>query len=306
MINYYCPGFVEAQPVYQIIFDLYKQFPYCFNEGVKIHKIFGNFPNMIWNGGTVWRGPAYSRQDVIDYFNWYATQNVSLQLVCTNPVLTEMDMHDRYCNMILEVASHYDFVEVLVSSDILEKYIRNTYPHMKLDKSIIGTSAMLNTNLDNIEGYCSLLDKYNVIVLPKKYGKDLSFLSNIPKDKRNRIEILVTDPCPNNCPNIYSHYQDYGRAQLGEISSRMANYCTSVSNAHPFRSWANRNCQYDYKQIVEELVPLGYTEIKISGRTNATYIVLSIVPFLFKEEFHKDIYALLLGDYSADIMPPAF
>ena len=306
MINYYCPGFVEAQPVYRTLFKLRALNPECFFENVSIKKIYGNFPNMIWNGGSVWNGPSFSRQKVISYFEWYATQNVSLQLICTNPVLEETDVYDRYCNMILDIASNYRFVEVLVSSPILDKYIQSKYPMIKVDKSIVGTTSYVNTEHDTIENYLTMLSKYNMIVLPKKYSKDLNSLDKIPQHLRERIEILVTDPCPDGCPSIYQHYEDYGKVQLGILSPDYCSYCIGVKNDTPFRHWTNRKCQYDYEEVRNVLEPRGFTEIKISGRTNATHTILSIVPYLIKPEFHKDVYTLMFSDYSADIMDPIF
>lgn len=307
MINYYCPGFMEAQPIYNVLFNLRKQAPECFYENVKIKKIFGNFPNMIWNGGTVWvGGPTLARQEIIEYFNWYAYQDVILQLICTNPVLEEKDVYDRYCNTILDIASQFSFVEILVSSPILESYIRNKYPHMKVTKSIIGTTAMVNTEQDKIENYIQLLETYDGIVLPKKYGKDLESLKRVPQELRNRIEILATDPCPNNCPHLYSHYQDYGRAQLGIIPPPAAGYCYGVNGNIPFRHWVNRDHQYNYSQLTEVLEPLGFTEIKLSGRGEASHVAFSILPYLIKPEYLMDVYTLTLSPYCPSIMQPVF
>lgn len=306
MINYYCPGFVEAQPIYSVLFNLYKQAPQCFYENVKIKKIFGNFPNMIWNGGTVWFGSTLTRQEIIEYFNWYAYQDVILQLVCTNPVLEEADVQDRYCNMVLDIASQFSFVEILVSSPILETHIRKKYPHMKVTKSIIGTTAMVNTEQDSIENYIELLNHYDAIVLPKKYGKDLESLNKVPQDIRNKIEILATDPCPNNCPYLYSHYQDYGRAQLGIIPPPAAGYCYGVDNRTPFRHWVNRACQYKYDEISQILEPLGFTEIKLSGRGNASYVAFSILPYLIKPEYLTDVYTMTMSAYFPAILAPTF
>ena len=306
MINYYCPGFVEAQPIYNVLLSLYKQAPQCFYENVKIKKIFGNFPNMIWNGGTVWFGPTLARQEVIEYFNWYAYQDVTLQLICTNPVLEEQDVHDRYCNMVLDIASQFSFVEILVSSPLLESHIRSKYPHMKVTKSIVGTTSMVGTAQDTIEDYMRLLEQYDAIVLPKKYGKDLEALKTIPQELRSRIEILATDPCPNNCPHLYSHYQDYGRTQLGIMPPPAVGYCYGVDNSIPFRHWVNRHCQYNYTQLTEVLEPLGFTEIKLSGRGNAAHVCFSIIPYLIKPEYLMDVFTLVMAPHCKSIMDPVF
>ena len=35
------------------------------------------------------------------------------------------------------------------------------------------------------------------------------YLETIPEDKRGKIEFLCTDPCPDNCPRIYTHYKNF-------------------------------------------------------------------------------------------------
>lgn len=306
MINYYCPGFMEAQPIYKDLFELKKYHPECFYDNVNIKKIYGNFPNMIWNGGTVWFGPQYTGSQIMEYFMWYSEQNITLQLICTNPILEEQDLYDRYCNMVLDIASQFDFIEILVSSPILEEYIRNKYPHIKIDKSIIGTTSFLNSEMDNINEYIDLLNRYNVIVLPKKYSKDFDFLNQFPHSIRSRIEILATDPCPRDCPYIYKHYQDYGKVQLNLQPSSTANYCYGVTNKNPFRQWNNRDQQYTYEELTKTLEPMGFSEIKLSGRTNATHIGLYILPFLIKPEFLADVYDIILTPHGIDIMSPSF
>ncbi len=306
MINYYCPGFVESQRAYRILFWLRDHAPQCFYDNVRIKKIYGNFPNMIWNGGSYWFGPVMSREDVRQYFNFYSDKDVTLQLVCTNPILEETDVYDRYCNMILDEASHWDFVEVLVSSDILEKYIREKYPHMHIDKSIIATTRDRDSDDDSLEGYLKTLDDYNMCVLPRKYSKNFEFLEKIPVDKRDRFEILVTDPCPITCPRLYTHYTDMARVQLYEDIDKDSIGCTSFHPENPFHRWTYRKYQSSYEELCEKYEPLGFTEIKISGRTSMVQMVIMMVPYLIKPEYRSDIYYDLFSYLETGVVPPDF
>lgn len=308
MINYYCPGFAESQPAYQVLFCLRDEYPECFYPNVRIAKIYGNFPNMIWNGGSCWYGENLDGPAIRRYFEWYSTKDVTLQLVCTNPILTEYDLHDRYCNAILKIASEYDFVEVLVSSPILEEYIRNLYPHMKIDKSIIATTKQNNTELDTLENYLSLTEQYNKCVLPRKYTQDLNFLKQIPEDKRDKFEILVTDPCPITCPRLYSHYESLAKGQMYiDEGCEDDRGCTMPFSESPFRNYTYRKYRYSYEQIVENLEPLGFTEIKLSGRLNMITTILAIVPYLIKPEYQRDVYTGLFMYYnSSNLVNPKF
>jgi hypothetical protein len=305
MIHYYCPGFVESQKAYKILFWLRDNASQCFYENVQISKIYGCFPNMIWNGGSYWFGPCLSRNQIIDYFEWYSHQNVQLQLTFTNPILEETDLYDRYCNAILEIASNYDFVEVLVSSDILEKYIRSKYPNIKIDKSIIATTRDRESVNDSLKGYLQNLETYNMCVLPRKHGKNFDFLNQIPEDKRNRFEILATDPCPINCPRLYTHYEDMAKAQLWIPGGVEHSHCTTIHPDNPFKQWQYRNQRISYEEL-HKYEELGFTEIKLSGRTDMIQMIITVVPYLIKPEYQQDVYAALLNDFKDYLIQPDF
>ena len=192
MINYYCPDFYHAQQCYALLFELQEKGKQCFFPNVNIKAIYGCFPGCIWNGGGFTFGNgAIDYRVMHDYFKWYADKNVIIQLTFTNPTLEQTDIYDRYGNAILEAASHYDNIEVLVVSPFLEEYIRGKYPHIKIDKSIIATTKERESETDNLDGYIKTLDNYNRCVLPRKYSKDREFLRTIPKDYRDKFEILA-------------------------------------------------------------------------------------------------------------------
>lgn len=308
MINYYCPGFVEAQPAYRHLFKLKELYPECFYNNVKISRIYGTFPNMIWNGGGYWFGQCLSRQKINRMIEWYANKDVVLQLNFTNPLLKEEDLYDRYCNMVLDVASQYDFVEILVCSPILEEYIRNKYPHLKIDKSIVSTTKnVMESENDNLEYYLKASEQYNKYVLPRKYTIDLSFLKEIPVEKRDKFEILVNDPCPLDCPFLYSHYERLAEAQLFEDVCEGHTACKMPFYDSPFRFQTYSKYQYTYEEICEVFEPMGFSEIKLSGRTDMITVILSIVPYLIKPEYRRDVYTILFDYYkTGEISVPDF
>lgn len=295
MINYYMPGFYECQTAYKRYFYLRDHYPECFYDNVNIKKIYGCFPNMIWNGGGAFFGLGVSRQEIYDTFHFYADKGVQLQITCTNPVLEESDVYDRFGNTVLQIASEFDFIEVLVSSPILEEYIRKTYPKLKIDKSIIATTRDRDTDSDNLEFYLGQLEKYNMIVFPRKYSKDIDFLTSVPEDKRDKFEVLATDPCPIYCPRLYSHYEDMGRRQLLCANGELG--CTSFNDGYPFKSKKFVKFQMKYPELVETYEPLGYTEIKISGRIFMTDMVLLTSEYLIKPEYRHDVMVFLFEPY---------
>lgn len=306
MINYYCPDWYYNQPYYDLLFSLKKLGGQCFYPNVRIDTLFGCFPNCIWNGGGYSFDSGITLNIIYDYFNYYADKNITLQLTFTNPILEETDVYDRYGNTILQAASEYDYIHILVVSEILEKYIREKYPTLKIDKSIIATTEKLETGQDNLSYYLDCLKKYNKCVLPRKYGKDIDFLKQIPLEDRSRFEILVNDPCPLYCPYIYNHYEEMGKIQLYLSGDLAACKCKMISDENPYKQWTHRKDQLKYDEICTTLEPLGFTNIKLGGRNSYITGVLQTVPYLIKPEYQTDIYKNAFHDLLNATVKPSF
>jgi hypothetical protein len=306
MLNFYCPDFYNAQQAYALLFELKEKSGQCFYPNVNISTIYGNFPGCIWNGGGFSFNSVVDIRTMRDYFSWYQDKGVTLQLTFTNPVLEETDVYDRYGNAILDAAAEFDNIEILVVSPCLEKYIREKYPHIKIDKSIISTTRDRETSQDSLDGYLNILDNYNKCVLPRKYTKDRKFLDTIPQEYRNRFEILVTDPCPVYCPHLYEHYEEFGRMQLFQEPLNTNLGCQMISGDNPFRQWMYRAHQVQYDELTEFYDKEGFSEIKISGRGTYVFVVLQLVPYLIKPEYHLDVYKWLLDFYLDISVPPLF
>ena len=288
MINYHCPDFCRGFDVYQILLHFKKYYPQCFNENVNIASIFGSFPSMTWNGGTTDCLDSKLNLNAMEHMvNTYRDQNIPIKLTLTNPLLEKEDCYDRYCNAVLRICEN-DINEILVSSPILENYLRDKYPSYKINRSIIATAK--NETLDD---YLALLQQYNKVVLPKRLSKDREFLLSIPKEYRARFEILCSDHCKYECPRLYTHYKDYAKAQLFLEDNPEKFPCSSKFDS-PFIEYESRNTQIFYPEIKNWYEPNNFTELKLSGRMNIVKIITVAIEYLIKPEYHYDMYTILL------------
>ena len=306
MINYYCPDWYNNQAYYALLFKLRDSGGQCFYPNVQIHTIFGCFPNCIWNGGGYSFAPGIKLNMIYAYFDWYADKGVRLQLTLTNPMLEETDVYDRYGNAILQAACEYDYIDVLVTSPILEEYIRTNYPQLRINKSIISTTQVKDTEQDTLEYYLNCAEEYDMCVLPRKYSKKPEFLSQIPEDKREKFEILVNDPCPLYCPNIGTHYKEFGLVQSYQACDNGQCECSMIPSENPYKQWMFRKDQLNYEEICEILEPLGFTNIKLGGRGSYLIGVLQTVPYLIKPEYRTDVYKEALSEFMGTFVPPNF
>jgi hypothetical protein len=299
--NFYCPGFYENAIAYKRLFWFKKHYPDCFVDRANITHIYGCFPNCGWNGGSSWIQPPPPRAIMYDVFNWYKEQGIIIQLTFTNPVLKETDVYDRYANCILDIAVEVlgtDYLEVLVSSPILEKYIREKYPHINITKSIVGATGEEKTRT-TVEDYVKLLDEYPRIVIPRKKVNDIDFIQNFPDELKDRVELLCTDACPIDCPRIFQHYTKLGAEQLWEDVAYMDVMCTGFSDDNPFHEATYR--QYKITPLeVEAYEALGWSEFKLSGRISSCAAPLRLVTYLIKPEFQEDVFINIYFDMYGD------
>lgn len=285
--HYCCPDWYVGQPIYNMIFKLQKTAPEIFYPNTVIKNIYGTVPNSTWNGGCAYfRGTTPDMRVIRDTIEFYGLNDITLQLTATNPMLVETDIYDRLGNMLLTIFNEYSNIEVLVASPILEHYIRENYPRLKIVKSIIAT--------EQDENYNEALNKYSKIVLPRRHIKNDDVLVTINEINRGRVELLCNDPCPIDCPNLYDHYKEYGRTTLYEQSSfDVHNEC--IFHKKPIG--ANKTFQQDQIKVedMDKYLSLGYNLFKIAGRGSKQSIVRAIVPYLIKPEYQVETACYLMS-----------
>lgn len=289
-INYYCPEFLRSKNIYRKLFYYKENYPEIFYDDVNLKAIFGSFRNMLWNGGAVFTGEKNFLPEVIETRDFYRELNIPLQLTLTNSQITKNNLNDIYCNDILKIMEN-DLNEVMVSTDLMYNYIKNNYPKYKINRSIVNTPNDYNWEL-------ALDEKYDKIVMPRRHVKDLKYLANINKQYRNRIEILCNDRCPLDCPMIYSHYKLFEELTInGGPDKKSALKCQNekINNSLFNRDFSS---QITYTDIINNYIPLGYTEFKLSGRGNIYNMIMSLTLYFIKPEFQIYFYNDLIQNIS--------
>lgn len=106
-------------------------------NNVEVSGICGCFPNMIWDDNKVCISENnVDSKTVENVFSSYKKYNVDLIFTLTNLNITEKDLNDPYCNMIMEYANQYKAQCNVVNIE-LENHIRSKYPNILINKSSI-------------------------------------------------------------------------------------------------------------------------------------------------------------------------
>lgn len=276
--NFILPEFFADNKMNIILLDLCKKHPEIMKENIDIYGFYGIFPGCIWNGGRVILGNQCSKEHVKEIFNIYNNYyNLPLRLTFTNALIQEEHCYDTYCNMIAE-CGHNGMNEILVTSPILEKYLKNKYPNYKYCKSVTSTE---HNNYNVTDYYMS--------VLPKTMNNDFQVLSSFPVEDRKKLEIICNDDCIDNCPYTYEHYRIISKAQLEYTTSLNVQCKMKLNTDFPHKELNNLKQKITYENIIENYLPLDYQYFKLCGRENATKRKLNWIHYIIKPEYHDDI-----------------
>ncbi|MDR0987156.1 MAG: hypothetical protein LBL98_05640 [Ruminococcus sp.] len=294
-IGFHLPGILRPYKMIMGLIYFTENNPEYFRDGAYIASVYGTFPTSVWNGGRFIQGLTDEKTVRVSVEN-INEKGIPVRFTFTNPVVTEEELSDRFCNRTLEIANN-GMNEVIVNSPLLEKYIREKYPKYKITSS---TCKQIENAVDlNAE----LQKDYNLVVLDYNWNHDINFLSSIKE--KERCELLVNACCIPHCPNRGEHYRRIGEEQnrywteqkqsrgklpvVEDISCPYMN--NSIYDTVDYETRILPNALYD------TYVPMGFKHFKIEGRTTPTTDNIdAIVQYMAKPEF-VDIFRLKLLRY---------
>jgi collagenase-like PrtC family protease len=294
-VGFHLPGILRHYKLIMGLNYLMEKTPECFRDGVYIASVYGTFPTSVWNGGRFINGLTDERTVRLSVEN-LNNIGIPVRFTFTNPVVTEEELSDRFCNRTLEIADN-GMNEVIVNSPLLEKYIREKYPNYKITSS---TCKQIE-NADDLNA--ELQKDYNLVVLDYNWNNDLEFLKSIKE--KDRCELLVNACCIPHCSRRGEHYRQIGEEQnrywteqkqsRGKLPEYEKFECPYMSNTIydtiDFETRILPNALYD------TYVPMGFKHFKLEGRSSPTIDNLdAAVQYMIKPEF-VDVSRLRLSRF---------
>jgi collagenase-like PrtC family protease len=294
-VKFHLPGLRYNYPLNMFFVGLQSLHHEYFREGVKIASFFGVFPTALWNGGRFCYDDQCDATFVREVVKNINSKGIPIRYTYTNPMLTENDLDDEYCNFCMKAADN-GMNEVLVVSPILEKYIREKYPSYKINSSTCKEIRDIDSLQEELE------KDYNLVVLDYNMNNHFDILEKI--NRKEKCEILVNSCCTPDCPRRAQHYKTIAKQQWIILKNRN----NPTDNKIPIPGW---HCEYgdynsihtikDYPTYVSpddiwnKYVPMGYVNFKIEGRTaNLFQLVDTYCHYMIKPEYEGEARLLLL------------
>lgn len=299
-VNFHLPDAQSTVSLSISIADIMKSKPHMFREDVRIASFFGSFP-LVWNGGRMMMGRFYPERAkaIIDAYN---SRGIPYRFTFTNPLVTEEHLDNPDCNLMLQIADN-GMNEVIVYSEVLEKYIRQTHPRMKVTSS----TCKCIRSIDEVKA--ELAKDYSLVVLDYNFNDRPDELEKLTPGERKRCEILSNPVCIPDCPRRAEHYNHIGKMQIEKLGiarqypkldeKTMARYGIAEwdcvhrkldlfdNKDHPLRLSAD--------DVYNKFVPMGFENFKIEGRAaNMMLLCEQFVRYMARPEHIDEARASIM------------
>ena len=284
-MKFYLPDFYHKYQLNIQLISLIKEHPEYFNEGVEIGAVYGTYPGAIWNGGRVFLNSTdlNNIRVTTEAFN---KLDIPIRFTFSNCLIEEKHLNDTYCNLIMEVADN-GMNEVIVNSQILERYLREKYPNYKY----ILSTTKCERNIDKINQLC---DNYDLVVIDYRDNANFEFLTRLTQ--KDKIELLINAYCDPNCKIREKHYLKLSECQLNHsFANNLKEFANCPTYNRDFYSDLDFNSVIKKQDLYSTYLNLGFSNFKIEGRTIDPINVLeSYIYYLVKPEYQNKVRLLLM------------
>ncbi len=285
-VRFHLPGLRYNFPLNMFWISMLETHPEYFRDDVEIASIFGCFPISLWNGGRLITNDQCDSAFVKHVVKSINDKKIPVRYTFTNPLLTEHDLDDPFCNFCMEVGDN-GMNEVIIFSPILEEYIREKYPSYKLNSSTC-------KEIKNAEDLNEELQKdYQYVVLDYNLNGKWEFLDEIKR--KDKLEILINACCEPACKRRGEHYRQIAKDQRNILKNRNNPTDKKIPIEPWYCEYGEHNCIWtiqDYptyvspEQIWNKYVPKGINNFKIEGRTANLFSLIDTYCFyMIKPEY---------------------
>lgn len=293
--RFHLPGLRYNYPLNMFWISLFEQYPQRFRDNMEIGSFFGCFPFSLWNGGRLIQHDQCDSKFVESVIKNINSKGIPIRYTFTNPVLTEEDLNDPFCNYCMDAANN-GMNEVLVVSPILEQYLREKYPNFEYNSSTckeIKDVDELNKEIDR---------DYKYVVLDYNLNNNWEFIDKI--EHPEKLEVLVNAVCKPGCKKRGEHYTQIGKDQ----KTYQMNQKLPKDKQIPIKPWF---CKYgeegcihtikDYPTVIspddiwDKYIPAGINNFKIEGRTAYLFSLIdTYCHYMIKPEYQGETRLLMI------------
>ena len=292
---YHLPGLFEFYRLYQAFLPLFYAHREYFYDWCEIGSVYGAPADCIWGGGRVGFGDERP-EEVAGLMREYG---VSARLTFSNSLLREEHLSDRKCNALCALFEKNGTVQngVIISSDLLLRYLREAYPGLYF----VSSTTKVLTEFRQFEEELNR-GEFRYAVPDFRLNKAFDRLNALPESQKKKVEFLCNECCWYDCPDRKACYENVSRKNLGEDCAD--HICVSPEARRGYRfSDAMRNPGFiGLEEIRKAYLPNGFSHFKIEGRSLGSAIVLEfLLYYMTKPEYQLTVREEIYLDSTLDL-----
>ena len=277
---YHLPGLFEFGDLYRAFLPLYREHREYFYDWCEIGSLYGAPADCLWGGGRV----GFGEDSAADAAALTRKYGISARLTFSNALLREEHLADPKCNALCALFEHSGAAEngVILSSDLLLRYLRERYPGFYF----VSSTTKVLREFDRLEAELGRRE-FRYVVPDFRLNKAFERLNALPESGKRKLEFLCNECCPVSCPDRKACYENVSRKNLGERCED--HVCASPTAARGYRfSDAMRSPSFiGIGDIQNIYLPNGFTHFKIEGRGLGSALVLEFLLYYMTKPEHQ-------------------
>lgn len=288
---FHLPGLFEFYEFYKEFLAIYDKHPEYFYDWCKISSIYGSPEDCIWSGGRI----EYSQVSPKKVLELTQKYNISVRLTFSNSLLKKEHLNDVKCNDLCKLLSHYPHNGIIVHSDLLLNYLKETYPQLYFVSS---TTKVIT----DFEKFMEELNKedFKYVVPDFRLNKSFAQLQKLTPKQKDKVEFLCNECCNIHCKERKRCYETVSKQNLDETIED--HICPYTNEGYRF-SKAMENPSFIRLEDIQNIyLPMGFSNFKIEGRSLGSALILEfLLYYLVKPKYHIHLREALYLDNTLDL-----
>ena len=294
-IVYHLPGLFEFYELYCAFLPLFRAHREWFYEDCEIGSIYGAPVGCVWGGGRISTGNQ-APQEVLALLQEYG---ISARLTFSNSLLRPEHLADPACNALCALFARQAGPQngVIVHSECLTDYLRQTYPELYLVSSttkVLTDFAQLRQELERPE--------FRYVVPDFRLNKAFDQWNTLSAAQKDKVEFLCNECCWFGCPERKRCYETVSRQNLGEDCPDHRCAAPDAKQGYRFSKAMENPGFIGVEDIRQCYQPGGFSNFKIEGRGLGSALVLEfLLYYMTKPEYQLRVREEIYLDAMLDL-----
>ncbi len=224
-------------------------------------------PPSSWNSGRL-PNKLHPLPSYLEAIGAYNKRGIGLLFTASNTLLQKEHLDESMGNLICQkLHSKGSQHGLIMSSDVLNEYVKSTFPKLKRISSILKITAAGGKGKADL--YKRYLDEYDYVMLHPDDVLDCAFIETLPEP--HRLIALINEYCVRHCPIRHVHYKSLSRGALNYLGAneeafdklKAGNGCNSL---YQLLTDETQGTLALHESEIQALYERGVRHFKVQGR----------------------------------------